>query len=190
MGVIMENKSRKIDINGTSLFFEKLPYYYDRGKKAYKHIEEMFNEYWQDKDAERIEKLIAYIEEGEGNYAYRYIGGVHRILNLLHALQLELKYGCVPIIDGCISMKEAIDKYMISLFAFRRILFGLSEESVQEADEILAELRLSPFAVYFIIYNDLIIPDNEMCKMVYQQYMIMWNDLEKNMFIELTGVKI
>lgn len=186
----MGNEKEKTDIDSTADFFEKLPYYYNRGEKAYKHIEEMFNELWKDRDAQRIQRLIAYIEEGEGNYAYRYIGGVHRILNLLHALQLEVKYGCVPVIDGCMSMREVIDKYMTALFALRRICFHLSEESVQEADEILNKFRLSPFAVYFILYNDLIVPDDKICKTIYLQYMMIWNAMEKNMFIELTGVKI
>jgi hypothetical protein len=186
----MGNEKEKTDIDSTADFFEKLPYYYNRGEKAYKHIEEMFNEFWKDGDAQRIQRLIAYIEEGEGNYAYRYIGGVHRILNLLHALQLEVKYGCVPVIDGCISMREVIDKYMTAVFAFRRIYFHLSEESVQEADEILSKFRLSPFVVYFILHNDQIISDNRIYKRIYRRYLMIWDDMEKSMFIKLTGAKI
>ena len=55
---------------------------------------------------------------------------------------------------------------MLALFAFRRLLFQLSDTSVEEAASYLQRADLSVFAVYVILKDDLIVPDDSLYEQI------------------------
>ena len=103
-----------------------------------------------------------YIEQGDGHYAFTYIGSTHRLLRILYILQIENKYlAPSPLSSSCDNANELIDKYMLTLFALRRILFHFTEESLTDALTWLQCNAVSYIAVQIIIQGERIIPDQQ-----------------------------
>lgn len=130
--------------------------------------------------------LIPYIENGDGELPYKYIGETHRIFRILHIIEMEHKYQMTPFCSGCYDRASLIEKYMLTLFAFRRLLFHLSDASVEDAIFYLRQNPLSVFAVYVITQDDLIVPDNALYQEIMEIYSDHWNESEYQLFLSLT----
>lgn len=137
-------------------------------------------------DISLLLSLIPYIESGDGELPYKYIGETHRILRILHIIKMEYKYRMPLFCFGCEGKASLVDKYMLSLFAFRRLLFRLSDASVKDAVSFLQENPLSVFAVYVIIQDDLILPDEVLYQKIAEIYSDHWNESEYQLFLSLT----
>ncbi len=126
-------------------------------------------------DLDRLLALIPYIETGDGSLAYKHLGELRRILRILHIISLEHKYQRHLFSVGCSDRKSLLDKYMLSLFSFRRLLFQLSQASIEEASLCLRQNMLSVFAVYTITQDDLIIPNDILYERIINLYSDFWN---------------
>lgn len=123
---------------------------------ACQYIDTVLDEALSAQDASGLLSLIPYIESGKGNLAWQYVGETRRILRILHVIRLEIKYQMAPFFAGCQSKKELMERYLVVLFAIRRLAFYLSEESVAEAEQFLRSAGLSPFLLHIILQNELI----------------------------------
>ena len=85
---------------------------------------------------------------------------------MLHIIELEQKYQKKLFSSGCTCKNSLWEKYMLSLFAFRRLLFQLSHDSMEEAAFYLQQAELSVFAVYVILKDDLIVPDDSLYEQI------------------------
>ncbi len=137
-------------------------------------------------DISLLLSLIPYIESGVGALSYKYIGETHRILRILHIIKLEQKYRMPLFCFGCTDQHSLIQKYMLSLFAFRRLLFKLSDASAEDAVLYLQQNRLSVFAVYIITQDDLILPDEAFFIKITDLYAGLWSMEEIELFHSLT----
>ena len=109
-------------------YFRQLYNEYPLALKAYETILTSLSTLIKNNDYDNISCLIEYIEQGDGHYAFTYIGSTHRLLRILYILQIENKYlAPSPFSSACDDANELIDKYMLTLFALRRILFHFTE---------------------------------------------------------------
>lgn len=136
-------------------------------------------------DTDLLLTLIPYIETGEGHLAYKYLGETHRILRMLHIIELERKYHKNLFSSGCSDKKSLWEKYMLSLFAFRRLLFQLSDTSVEEAALYLQQADLSVFAVYVILKDDLILPDASLYEEIIRICSDRWSEGDIQLLLSL-----
>ena len=137
-------------------------------------------------DIDLLLSLIPYIESGAGELPYKYIGETHRILRLLHIIEMEYKYQMPLLCSGCYNKASLVEKYMLALFAFRRLLFHLSDASIEDAVLYLQQNPLSVFAVYIITQDDLILPDNALYQKIANIYSDYWSESEHQLFLSLT----
>lgn len=129
--------------------------------------------------------LIEYIENGAGHLTLKYFGKTYRYLRMLHILALEIKYKKRLFCEDCGSLKELWDKYMLTLFSMRRILFRLSERSVDEAAQYLQAHPISPFAAYLMTQDELLIPSRSFYQTLLTILSSCWTSDDKNQFLGL-----
>lgn len=166
-------------------YFKQLEKDRDATEKARQYISETLDAALDAQDLEQLLSLIPYIEEGEGHLAYQYIGEIHRTLQILHIIQLECRYHREPFCSDCTSGSALTEKYLLSLFAFRRLLFRLSEDSMAEAVFYLQHHPLSVFAVYVITQNKLIIPSAALYEKLLEVYRAVWSKEDVMLFREM-----
>ena len=151
-------------------------------------------QYFQElaRDKEETQAACFYINRSidealaQSKNATQYIGETHRILRILHIIKLEQKYRMPLFCFGCTDQHSLIQKYMLSLFAFRRLLFKLSDASAEDAVLYLQQNRLSVFAVYVITQDDLILPDEAFFIKITDLYAGLWSMEEIELFHSLT----
>ena len=124
---------------------------------------------------------------GGGTLAYAHIGESRRVLRILHIIQLELTYKKTPFFLHCTNKNSLMEKYMLSLFALRRLAFQLAEDSVKEAQNYLSTGRLSVFAIYIILQEDLICPTQALYDGILSLCSAYWNAADKELFLSLTA---
>lgn len=166
-------------------YFEQLEQDKESTKKAHRYIIDTINNALANRDIPLLLSLIPYIEEGEGYLAYQYIGEIHRTLQILHIIQLECHHQKIPFCADCPDNDALMGKYMLTLFAFRRLLFQLSEESFHEAVYFLQSRPISVFAVYVITQNELIIPDEALYENLLTIYSGIWSDADVQLFLSM-----
>lgn len=152
------------------LYFQKKERNNEAARIANLHISQMLSHALPLQDIDSCLALIPYIKSGDGLWAYKYSAEVQRIFVILHIIEFEYKNSKTLFCSTCIDQDSLLEKYMLSLFAFRRLIFQLSATSVEEAVCYLSRIDLSIFAVYFIIQNDLIIPNNALYEKIIQIY--------------------
>lgn len=166
-------------------YFEQLEKDTEATWKAHQHIIGTINNALAKQDIPLLLSLIPYIEEGEGHLAYQYIGEIHRTLQILHIIRLERHYKKELFCADCKDNDALIEKYLLSLFAFRRLLFQLSEESFHEAVYYLHNHPLSVFAAYVITKNELIIPEDSLYENLLAIYYGIWSNDDVQLFLSL-----
>ncbi len=168
-------------------YFRNLAASKEQIQAAYLHIIDTISSALPAEDYPLLFSLIPYIEGEEGELAYRFSGKVHRIIRYLRIIQMEYKYQCPLFCDNCEDADSLYDKYLTSLFAMRRLLFRLSPESVEEARAFLQANVLSPFAVYVIASDDLIIPTDDFYRQISRLYRGIWTEREHQFFTAFTA---
>lgn len=136
-------------------------------------------------DIDLLLSLIPYIESGDGELPYKYIGETHRILRILNIIQIERKYQMPLFCSDCNSKSSLMEKYMLTLFALRRLLFHLSDASAEDAACYLQQNLLSVFAIYIITQDDLILPDQSFYQQIEEIYSDYWSSSENLLFRSL-----
>ena len=157
-------------------------------QKSYRHILDTLDTALAAGDYDALWALIPYIESGDGHMAFQYIGKTHRFLRILNVLILENKYQKTLFCQGCSSADVLWEKYMLTLFAFRRLLFRLSKESFDEAVSYLQSCPVSHFAAYMMVQDELIIPDQAFYETLASVYAQEWNTADIQQFFALTGI--
>lgn len=137
-------------------------------------------------DIDLLLSLIPYIESGEGELSYKYIGETHRIFRILHIIGMEHKYQMTLFCFDCNDRTSLVEKYMLTLFAFRRLLFHLSDSSTEDAVNYLQQNPLSIFAVYVITQDDLILPNKDLYQKIGEIYYDYWSESERQLYLSLT----
>lgn len=155
-------------------------------ESAYQRILSTIDQALKNQDYASLFRLISYIEDGSGYPAFRHIGKTRRFLRILHIIELEYKHAKVPFCSGCNSVHALWEKYMLTLFAFRRLRFQLSAQSVEEAVSYLRSHPISPFAAYIIAENDLFIPDGDFYEALALIYTQEWTPADKEQFSAMT----
>ena len=178
------NKMDRLNLEAEK-YFDQLEKDKEATKKAHQYIIDTINSALSKQDISLLLSLIPYIEEGEGHLAYQYIGEIHRTLQILHIIQLESHYQKEPFCTDCQDNAALTEKYFLSLFAFRRLLFQLSEDSFNEAVFYLQNRSISVFAVYTITQNELIIPDAALYENLLDVYSEIWSDADIQLFLSL-----
>lgn len=168
-------------------YFRQLARDRDKAENAYRHILAVMDRALEKENYDALWELITYIESGDGQLAYQYFGKTHRIFRILSILALEENYQKTLFCEGCDNVDALWERYMSTLFAFRRIQFRLSEESFQEAVDWLHNHPISHIAAYIILFSDLIIPDQALYKVLESVYAREWSVEEMQQFIAQTG---
>lgn len=166
-------------------YFRQMALDLDATRSSYQHILTTLDTALGTEDYDALWKLIPYIENGEGHLAFQYIGKTHRILRILNILHLERKYNKTLFCQGCSSMNSLWEKYMLTLFAFRRILFRLPGESQEEAVAYLRNNPVSHFAAYIMAQDELLIPDQHFHETLATIYSQEWSIDDLSQFFSL-----
>ena len=154
-------------------------------QKSYRHILDVIDTAMATGDYDALWTLIPYIESGDGHSAFRYIGKTHRFLRILNILMLENKYRKTLFCQGCSSAESLWERYMLTLFAFRRLHFRLSDESVNEAAAYLQDHPISHFAAYMMVQDELLIPDRAFYETLAHIYAHEWSPEDTQQFFAL-----
>lgn len=173
----------------TDKFFKNLEENKSTIQNAWSYITETLNTALKYQNTDKLLRLIPYIEQGEGTLAYENIGESRRILQILHIIQLELTYQKTPFFLYCTDKDSLMEKYMLSLFAIRRLFFQLSEDSVKEAAKLLLHSQPSAFALYVMAQEDLITADSALYDKIAEICSVYWDDGDKQLFQSLTAGK-
>lgn len=166
-------------------YFEQLENDKEATSKAHQYIIDTIDNALAKQDISLLLSLIPYIEEEDGHLAYQYIGETHRTLQILRIIQLENNYQKESFCADCQDTNSLTAKYMLSLFAFRRLLFQISEESFNDAVYYLQNHPISVFAVYVITQNELIIPDDSLYQNILAIYSDIWSDADVQLFLSM-----
>ncbi len=167
-------------------YFHQMKLDWDATNAAYQYILTTLDTALATRDYAALLKLIPYIEEGEGYLAFQYIGKTHRLLRILNIIKLEAGYGKTLFCDDCDKAEALWEKYMLTLFAFRRLLFWLSGESVEEAVTYLQCHPVSHFAAYIMTQGELLIPSQDFYKTLTDIYTEIWSPADIQQFFALT----
>ena len=165
------------------IYFRQLKEELPEMKSARQHIDEVLDEALSTENHSVLLSLIPYMESGKGKLAWKYTGEARRILQILYIVRLEEKYHMELFCRGCRSKEELTEKYLVMLFALRRLVFGLSEESVEEAEQFLKSAGLSPFALHMVLQNELLPADLSTYQQLTNLFSENWNEEEKLLFI-------
>lgn len=168
-------------------YFRRIKIDFDATQSAYQHILAAIDTALAKEDYSSLYGLISYIEEGEGHLAFRYIGKTHRLLRMLNIIALEDKYRKIPFCNGCANTESLWEKYMLTLFAFRRLLFKLSDESVSEAVAYLQGHPVSHFAAYMMVQDELLIPDQAFYETLALIFAQEWSQTDIQQFFALVS---
>ncbi len=172
----------------TAAYFQQLEQDRDAAQDAYKHILRTMDTALAANNYALLEELISYIESGDGQLAFQYIGKTHRFLRMLHIIALENKYRLPSFCADCDNASDMWDKYMLTLFAFRRLIFQLSDRSTEEAVVYLRSRPLSHFAAYMLTQDGRLIPDRKLYKNIAAVYAQEWSPADTQQFFALAGL--
>lgn len=170
-------------------FFDKYNQEYPAALSAFQFICDTLNEGLLENSNSKMLSLIPYIENGEGSLSFQYIGDTRRFLRILYILRLEEKYGLKTFTHDVSSCDALLEKYILSLFALRRLAFALSPQSEEEAYHFLLQNCLSPFAVYMLCNNELIVPSLSLYEKIASISSQFWTKQESLLFQSLTQQK-
>ncbi|MDE7223968.1 MAG: hypothetical protein K2O34_09330 [Acetatifactor sp.] len=168
-------------------YFRQMELELDATQNAYRHILDTIDAALAEENYAALHGLIPYIEEGEGHLAFQYIGKTHRYLRMLNIIALENKYQKTPFCSDCSSAEALWEKYMLTLFAFRRLLFRLSDESVNQAVAYLQSRPVSHFAAYMMVQDELLIPDQAFYEALALIYAQDWSAADRQQFLALAS---
>lgn len=171
----------------TEQYFQQVELDKNDTKASYQYILSTIDDALSHQNHDMLIALIAYIERGKGHLAFQYIGKTRRFLRILHIIELEQKYQKIMFSSNCQNVDTLWEKYMLTLFAFRRLLFQLSADSVAEAIYYLQNNPISPLAAYIIAQDELIIPTDEFYETLAYSLAEYWTDEDMRQFFTLTS---
>lgn len=171
----------------TEKHYQQLKQDLDAAQKAYENLISSIDAALRNRNYGALPELLPYMEKGEGELALRYMDRAHRFLCVLNIVALELKYRKNTFCADCDSAETLWEKYTLTVFAFRRLLLKLSEESVQEAIYYMQSNPISPFAAYMIIQDARMIPEKSLYETLAAVYAEHWDAEDTQNFYSLAG---
>lgn len=135
-----------------------------------------------------FESLISYITKKNGQYALHYVGEATRILNLCQIISMEYEFGERLLHDGCDGYESLKEKYFLTIYALRRILFALSEVSVEEAKSYLQSTAPSYLAVHLILEREIFRVDEVFMERIIDIFRSIWTLAQLEAFEKLRGM--
>lgn len=178
-------QSLKTTLTEAEQFFEQCNREYPIALSTYDKITQTVDSALAHKDYTLLLSQISYMESGNGYLTFQYIGEARWLLRILNIIALEEKYHTHSFFSHADDRHSLIEKYKLSLFALRRILFNLSEESVSDATAFLLQSELSPFAIYMLIKEELIIPEKHFLDTLISLHLPHWSTTEQQLFKQL-----
>ena len=178
-------QSLKNSMTESEHFFEQYSKEYPIAQSTFKQILQIIDQALSQNDCSLLLSQISYIESDNGYLTFQYIGEARYLLRILNIIDLEEKYQTASFIDQITNYYKLVEKYKLSLFALRRILFALSNESVAEAAEFLIQNHLSPFAIYVLLKEELILPTKPLLDKIMNLYHSQWSNQEQHLFKQL-----
>lgn len=178
-------KSEEKKHKNTKLFLEKCKNEYTIALSTYDKITQIVDTALQQNNYDLLLSLLPYMETGDGYVTFQYLGEARHLLRILNIIALEEKYHSIPFAYQIKNKQELIEKYTLSLFSLRRIVFSLSSESIADAEYFLSQNRLSPFAIYILAKDELIIPSKLLFQKIQEIYTLQWNNNEIQLFQQL-----
>ena len=169
-------------LNEATQFFEKYSRKYPLALSTYAQITREINTALQQNDYDLLLSQLSYMETGTGHLAYQYIGEARHVFYILNIVALENKYHTSSFVNCISNTQELLEKYRLSIFSLRRILFSISPESIADAEYFLRQNCLSPFAIYIIAQKELIRADSSLFERVKDIYSLQWNEIEMQLF--------
>lgn len=183
----MSLSSKKV--TDSDSFLRKLEQDRIKTESSYQYILSTIDFSLGSQNLELLLSLIDFIENDPvGSLVLQYIGKTHRFLRILHIIELEKKLNKPVFSHDCTTAKELWDKYMLTLYAIRRILFQLSSTSVGEAEAYLKSRPISPIAAYVITQDDLIIPDKRLYTSLMSILSDSWTETDESQFLSLINI--
>lgn len=179
--------SRNLSPEETAEFFKHLSQYKDKAQDSYKYIIAYINHALSNSDYEELTNLIPYMTSEDGYYAFRYIGEARRIFRILSIISLEHSYNKPLFCSSCSSYEQLMEKYLLTLFALRRITMNLSPESVDEAIYYLQNQALTPISLYFILKDELILSNDSMYETIVCIFEDLWTPQDIQQFLMLVA---
>lgn len=167
------------------IYFQQLKMDRKETDIASRYIEDTLDMALDIGDISSLLSLIPFIESGKGQYAWEYKNETRRILRILYIIQWEKEYDLTLFSLGCKTKAELMEKYIVTLFALRRLGFGLSEDSKSEAKRFLVSADLSPFALYIILQSELLPSDKEIYHELEILYADLWDEKKKTFFVKM-----
>lgn len=168
-------------------FFKKYNEEYPIALSTYNQITQTVDTALQQNDYALLLSQLKYLESGEGYLAFQYISEARCLLRILNIVDLEEKYQTSSFTSEIDTTQRLIEKYKLSLFSLRRIAFALSSESVADAEYFLDQNHLSPFAIYVLAKEELLIPDSHLFQKIQEIYHLQWTSTEIQLFHQLTS---
>lgn len=168
-------------------YFLNLSAHKEQAAQSYNYILSVIDNSLSNHDRESLLSLISYIEHGDGQLAFRYIGETRRLLCILNIICLEINYNQIPFFHDCTCAAELREKYMLTLFALRRLIFCLSDESVAEAVNYLQNRPVSYLAAYIITQKELAPKNPGFCERLADIFRSQWSDEEVRQFLILSN---
>lgn len=172
---------------GTEKHLQQLGQDLYAAQKAYENIIFFINAALDSRHYSALPQLLPYMEKGEGELALRYIDKAHRFLCVLNIITLELDYQKDLFCADCGSAEALWEKYTLTVFAFRRLLLRLSEESVSQAVSYLQNNPISLFAAYMIIQDARMIPAKNLYETLATVYAEHWDAEDLRYFFSLAS---
>lgn len=173
----------------SEIYFWQLKEELPETKSACRYMDDLMDKALRSQNNDALLSLIPFIESGKGKLAWKHIGETRRVLQILSAIRLEVKYHTEIFCEGCRSKAELEEKYLVMLFALRRLVFRLSADSVEEAEQFLKSANLSPFVLHMALQNELL----PSARGVYQRLADLldeiWDEGEKALFLQMAEME-
>lgn len=167
------------------IYFRQLKADQKRIELALRYIDDTLNTALEIEDISALCFLIPYMESGNGKYAWEYKSESRKVLRILYIIHLEAEYGLPLFSVGCRTKEELMEKYMVLLFALRRLKFELSEASKAEAEQFLLSAGISPFALHMVLQSELLSSDIRIYQELENLFHDSWDEVERNLFARM-----
>ena len=177
-------------LNEVEQSFEKINCENEASKEAYDHIMNVLGQALDTQDVNLFLSLVSYIESDKDISSHKCNSDIIRLYIILHIVELEKKAGIKLFFTDCHTVSDLLEKYILTLFALRRLAFSISDASVNDAVSYLRQTELSVFAIHLIIENDLIRSEIALYEKVINVYSGIWNNHDIRQLLYLIAKRL
>lgn len=181
-----ENKENNL-AEESQILFDDIKKNKKTAVNSYEHILSVINTALSERRYDSLTELYSFIINGEGKYAYNYIGRTNRILRILKIIIMEREFNKALFCTDCQNFDMLWEKYLLTVFAMRRILFRLSDQSVSEAVMYLQNNPVSVIAAHILSSEEVMLPDDRFYDSLISCYSNIWTANDVSQLLSLKG---